>query len=150
MSIVGRRINAAGEALIRDFEGLRLLAYRCPAGRWTIGYGHTATAVEGLRITEDEALQLLRNDLAQIESRLGQLVTVPLNDNQFAVLVSFAFNLGLNNLARSALLRRLNAGEYSAVPDELLRWVNVKGELSRGLLRRRIAEGKLWNLKEDK
>jgi len=150
MSFKGaRRINAAGEGLIKQFESLRLSAYRCPAGCWTIGYGHTLTAVQGLEITEAQADQLLRQDVQSTEAKVVELVQVALNDNQFAALVSFTFNIGHAALARSALLRRLNGGEYSCVPDELLRWVNVKGELSRGLVRRRIAEGKLWSLLDE-
>lgn len=148
MSITGRRINSAGEALIMEFEGLALSAYRCPAGRWTIGYGHTATTVEGMQIDATQAAALLRLDLEVAEEKVAALVNVPLNDNQFAALVSFTFNVGVGQFSRSTLLRKLNLRDYASVPDELLRWVNVKGELSRGLLRRRIAEGHLFRRKE--
>ena len=148
MSFKGRRTNMAGVALIRSFEGLVLESYVCPAGRWTIGYGHTTTAIPGQRITEEQAEQLLRRDLALVEARVAQLVQVALNDNQFAALVCFAFNVGVLALARSSLLKKLNAGDYAAVPDELQKWVKVGTITLPGLIRRRAAEAALWNKKE--
>lgn len=139
-----RRINAAGEELIKSFEGFSAGAYRCSAGRWTIGYGHTKTAVAGMKVTREQAVVLLRQDLREAEAAVIALVKVPLNDNEFSALVSFTFNLGRGALARSALLRNLNAGDKAGVPAQMLRWVNSGGVFMPGLLRRRTAEGDLW------
>jgi lysozyme len=139
-----RRMNEAGLQLLRSFEGLSLEPYRCPAGWWTIGYGHTETTRPGQRITNELAEDLLRRDVKKFEEGVAELVTVPLNDNQFAALVCFAFNIGLVAFARSTLLRKLNAGEHSAVPKELVRWRKSRGIDLPGLLRRREAEAKLW------
>ncbi len=138
------RINDAGLALVQAFEGFRAEAYRCPAGVWTIGYGHTVEVAEGDRITLEDAEVLLRSDLARSEAAVDRLVTVPLSDNQFSALVSFCFNLGEGNLASSTLLRKLNAGNYDAVPSQLARWVKGGGRTLPGLVRRRAAEAALW------
>lgn len=127
-----------------QWEGLKLKAYRCSAGVWTIGYGHTRTAFPGMIIDRDEAEALLRDDLSDAERAVSRLITVPLNDNQFAVLVSFTFNLGFGNLEKSTLRRKLNAGEYEAVPTELMKWVNAGGKRLQGLVNRRAAEAGLW------
>lgn len=141
-----RRINEAGLALIKEFEGLRLTSYRCPAGVWTVGWGSTGPhVVPGMTITEEEAETLLRDDLRRFEEGVEQLVEVPLNDNQFAALVSFAFNLGLGALSGSTLLRLLNEGDYASVPAQLARWNKAGGKVLAGLSRRREAEGKLWS-----
>ena len=101
----------AGLKLIRSFEGLRLKAYRCPAGIWTIGYGHTTAAGppevrEGMRITAAEAEAILKRDLERFEAAVSAMVKVPLTQAQFDVLVSFAFNCGTAALRRSTLLKR--------------------------------------------
>ena len=139
-----RRINDEGVALIRQWEGCKLTAYLCPAGVWTIGYGHTATAREGMTITEAEAERLLRQDLALFEAEVARAVDVDLTDNQFAALVSWSYNIGVGAMRRSSLIRRLNAGEYDAVPGELARWNKVKGRVVKGLSNRRAAEAGLW------
>jgi lysozyme len=139
-----RRINAEGVALIKQWEGLKLEAYRCPAGVWTVGYGHTATAREGMRITEAEAERLLRQDLGMFEAEVARAVDVTLTDNQFAALVSWAYNVGVGAMRRSMLVKRLNAGEYDAVPGELARWNKVQGRVVKGLSNRRAAEAGLW------
>lgn len=133
-----------GLATIREFEGLRLKAYRCPADVWTIGYGSTGKGVhEGLTITASQAEEWLKRDLARFEKRVNTLVTVPLTQNQFDALVSFDFNTGA--LGRSTLLRRLNRGEYDAVPAELQKWTRGGGKVLPGLVRRRAAEAALFS-----
>ena len=142
-----RRINQAGIDLIKHFEGMMLTAYKCPAGIWTIGIGHTGPDVsEGLTITEPRAIDLLHRDLNDSETAVMQQITVPLNDNQFAALVSFTFNCGAGALNKSTLRKKLNAGEYSAVPAELMKWVRGGGKVLSGLVKRRTAEAELWNL----
>lgn len=140
-----RMINQAGIDLIKDFEGLHLTPYLCPAKVWTIGYGHTRTVRNGMSITQEEADHLLSGDLQIVERFIQLLVTVPLNDNQFAALVSFTFNVGKSNFEHSTLLRLLNRGWYDQVPAQLMRWNRSRGEVLGGLSRRRGAEAKLWN-----
>lgn len=144
-SLFQRRMNDAGVALIKNYEGLHLTPYLCPAKVWTIGYGHTRTVRAGLKITSDQADQLLDDDLRLVERAVQRLVTVPLNDNQFSALVSFAFNVGIGNFENSTLLKLLNRGWYEQVPAQLMRWNRANGETLGGLSRRRAAEGRLWN-----
>jgi lysozyme len=143
-----RRVNAETVDLIKRWEGFRGDAYLCPAGKWTIGYGHTDTA-RGYRdrreiITEEQAEVLLREDLARFERAISRIVTVPLSDGQYGALVSWAFNVGAGAAERSTLVRLLNAGDYEAVPRELARWNRVGGAVSQGLANRRAAEAGLW------
>lgn len=145
-----RDISARGIELIKHFEGLFLTAYLCPAGVWTIGYGHTGlrhrdgTVRAGRKITEAEAETLLRIDMDYFEGKVQSLVKVPLNDDQFAALVSFAFNVGEGNLASSTLLRRLNAGDYAGAAEQFARWNKAAGKTLAGLTRRRSSERNLF------
>lgn len=139
-----RRVNDATLALIKQWEGLRLSAYQDVAGVWTIGYGHTGGVRIAQRITEAEAERLLRVDLDRFEAAVDRHVTVPLNDNQFGALVSFAFNVGERAFASSTLLRKLNAGDHAAVPTELAKWNRAGGRVVAGLVNRRAAEAGLW------
>lgn len=144
-SVFQRRTNSAGIALIKNYEGLHLTPYLCPARVWSIGYGHTRTVRAGMSITVADADLLLDDDLRLVERAVQRLVTVPLNDNQFAALVSFAFNVGISNVENSTLLKLLNRGWYEQVPAQLSRWNRAGGEVLGGLSRRRAAEGRLWN-----
>ncbi|WP_291207116.1 lysozyme [Hyphomonas sp.] len=142
-------ISDEGLKLIMQFEGLRLKAYRCPAGVWTIGYGHTNAAGapdvrEGFRITAEEAEVILRKDLAAFEAAVAGMVKTKLTQAQFDVLVSFAYNCGVGALTASTLLKRVNAGAFDAVPAELMKWTKAKGKELPGLVRRRRAEAALW------
>lgn len=139
-----RRINAEGLALIKQWEGLRLEAYKCSADVWTIGFGHVATAREGMKITQEQAERLLLQDLDVFENAVSRAVTVDLSDNQFAALVSWTYNVGAGAMQKSTLIRKLNAGDYASVPGELARWNKVKGKVSKGLSNRRAAEAGLW------
>jgi lysozyme len=138
------KMNEAGRNLLKEFEGLRLDAYLCPAGVWTIGYGSTFGVHPGDRITPAEAETLLIKDLDQFEKGVAKLVKVPLSTNQFSALVSFAYNLGLGALEESTLLRVLNKGDYQAAANELLRWDKANGVPLAGLTRRRKAERELF------
>jgi lysozyme len=135
--------------LIQTFEGLSLVAYLCPAGVPTIGYGHTAgiskADVGVLNITSKMATDYLSDDLKMVVKALEQLVRTPLNQNQFNALVSFTFNIGNKNLANSTLLVKLNSGRYDEVPAEMQRWNKAGQNVLPGLVRRREAESKLWN-----
>lgn len=126
--------------IVTSFEGLRLKAYDDGVGVWTIGYGHTLGVKRGDVITEARADELLRKDVARFEAAVNRLVTVPLTQYQFDALTSFTFNLGSGNLASSTLLKKINAGDYSAAADEILRWNRAGGKVWPGLVRRRKAE----------
>ena len=137
-------ISEAGIDLIKEFEGLRLDAYRCPAGKWTIGYGSTAGVRQGMSITADEADDLLDRDLQFFEAGVEKAVKVKIRQSQFDALVSFAFNLGLGSLKKSTLLKKLNAGDDHGAAEEFLRWCYANGVALTGLLRRRKAERELF------
>ncbi|PSB66784.1 muraminidase, partial [filamentous cyanobacterium CCP1] len=94
-----RQINAKGLRLLKAFEGLRLEAYLDPVGVWTIGYGTTSGVFPGMRITEAQAEAFLRRDLARFERAVSDLITVPLNEDQYSALVSFTYNVGEGALA---------------------------------------------------
>ncbi|WP_044563374.1 lysozyme [Azospirillum sp. B4] len=146
---MSRAVNAAGIALTEQSEGLELTAYLCPAGRLTIGYGHTGPDVTpGLTITQAQAMTLLAQDLATAGNGVTQVVTVPLNDNQYAALTDFVFNLGIGSLSQSTLLRLLNQGDYAGAADQFLVWdkAHVNGQLVPlpGLAARRQREQALF------
>lgn len=140
-----RAVNAAGVSLIKRFEGLRLEAYQCSAGVWTIGYGHTGKDVfPGMRISEATAESLLARDIAVHASGVEEALRVAVSPNQFAALVSLAFNIGVAEFQHSSLLRRINAGDVHAAAQEFLRWNKVRGVTNTGLVRRREAERSLF------
>jgi lysozyme len=142
---VTRLINSAGIALIKDYEGLRLEPYQDGAGIWTCGYGHTRGVTEHTHCTPEIAESWLEADLQDAEDAVSRLVKVKLTDNQFAAMVSFAFNEGQGKLAGSTLLKKLNEGGYDLVPACLKSWIFVSGKQSPGLVRRRNAECTLWS-----
>jgi lysozyme len=138
-----------GIELIKEFEGLRLKAYLCPAKVWTVGFGHTTSAgppivQPGMTITSKQAEEILKSDLVKYEAGVLKLVKVPLTQGQFDALVSFAFNCGVGALGRSTLLKRVNAKRFGDVPAELMKWTKAKGRELPGLVRRRRAEAALW------
>lgn len=133
-----------GIDLIKAFEGCRLKAYKCPAGIWTIGYGHTSGVKEGQMITFSMAEQFLKQDLKRFETSVNNLVTVAITQNQFDALVSFCYNLGAMALKSSTLLKKLNNGDYNGAAEEFDRWVYANGVKLQGLVRRRRAEKELF------
>lgn len=130
--------------MIRQFEGLRLRAYKCPAGIPTIGYGHTAGVKMGQVITRERAEELLRAEVERFEGYVDRLVTVPITQGQFDALVAWTYNLGPGALEKSTMLRRLNAGDYTGAAAELERWNRAGGQVLAGLVRRRSAERALF------
>lgn len=134
-------------SLIKRFEGLRLKAYICPAGVPTIGYGTTKGVRMGQTITEEEAERLLREDVAVFERGVDEAVKVPLNPNQRAALVSFAYNVGLGAFRTSTLLRLLNKGDYAGAAKQFDRWTKGGGKVLPGLVKRRAAERELFERK---
>lgn len=131
-----------GIELIKEFEGLRLQAYRCPAGVWTIGWGHTADVKPGMKISAARAEELLSADTERVER---QLLEYRLNNNQRAALVSFGFNVGTDALKRSTLLRLVAADPADTkIGAEFERWVYAKGQRLPGLVRRRRRERQVY------
>lgn len=139
------RINAAGLALVKAQEGLRLQSYADGGGVWTIGYGHTNCVKSGDAISSEQAQMLLEADLLVAEEAVSRLVTVPLTDNQFAALVDFVFNEGEGAFAGSTLLKKLNEGGAALVPACLKSWIFDDGKVAPGLVKRRAAEAALWS-----
>lgn len=137
-------VSETGIELIKKFEGCVLKAYKCPAGVWTIGYGHTSGVKEGQTITKAQAEELLKLDLKQFEIGVNNLVNVPLNQNQFDALVSFCYNLGAGNLKSSTLLKLLNKGNYIGAAEQFDRWIYARGKKLSGLVKRRSAEKELF------
>ena len=163
-----REISAAGIDLIKSFEGImdgdprtaNLDPYLDPVGIWTIGYGHAiVVGKDFLRgkqnkakafslypggITLEEAETLLRADVMDKCRDVDSLVKVSLNDNQYAAVVSFTFNLGVGNLKQSTLLKKLNAGDFAGAALEFAKWNKAGGRVLAGLTRRRAAEAELF------
>ncbi len=138
-------INAAGLALIKQYEGFSKAPYRCPAGLWTIGYGHTGGVHEHTTsISETQASELLARDVREAEVAVSELIEIDVNENQFSALVSLLFNIGRTNFAHSTLLKKLNAEEIEQAADEFLRWIYASGTPLQGLKNRRIAERELF------
>lgn len=138
------RISEKGLALIKRFEGYRPRAYVCSGGKWTIGYGHTASVNPQDSITIESAERLLQEDCLLAEMTVASAVKVALSRNQFDALVSFVFNVGRRNFIKSTLLKKLNTGDVKGAADEFLKWTYAKGKKSDGLLRRRKAERELF------
>lgn len=137
-------ISNAGLNLIKQFEGLRLKSYLCPAGVLTIGYGSTQNVKANQTITEAEAELLLMKDLIPVENAIARLVTVPLKQCQYDSLCALIFNIGIGAFKRSTLLRFLNEELYYEASLQFARWNNVNGVESKGLTKRRKAEMELF------
>ena len=143
-----RHVSKQGLDLICRFEGFSPVIYICPAGYPTIGYGHLITEANKEQfldgVDEDEALELLRNDVGKAERAVLRLIIVPLTQGQFDALVSFTFNLGSGALQRSTLRRKVNREEHDDVPAELMKWVWAGGRKLKGLVKRRAAEARYY------
>ena len=137
-------ISKKGIDLIKRFEGCRLKAYRCPAGVWTIGYGHTNNVRPDDIITQNDAEELLKRDLKVHEDNVKRVVKIALTQNQFDALVSFEYNVGYGAFANSTLLKLLNAGNYNGASKQFERWVYAGDRVLEGLVKRRKAERELF------
>lgn len=138
-------ISDKGLALVKRFESYSPVAYICPAGYPTIGYGHVVREGEHYTTLDvHQANELLRKDMAIAESAVSRLICVPLTSGQFDALVSFTFNLGSGALQRSTLRRKINREEFEEVPEEFMKWVRAGGRILNGLIARRRAEVDLW------
>lgn len=146
------KVSEKGLELIKSSEGLRLKAYLCSAGVWTIGYGHTKGVKRGMVISEAQAEDLLRDDLRDVESVLNRIPVNSLLQQQFDALASFVFNFGATKFGSSTLLKRVIKRDPGAV-EEFHKWVwetgpDGKKRKSDGLIRRRIREAKLFTTGE--
>lgn len=137
----------ASELLIKkitEFEGFSNTAYRCPAGKWTCGIGHTSGVTATTTCTRKEAEQWLKEDLAPVEAYVNTIEQVR-TQGQYDALVDFAYNLGLGNLKSSTLLRKIKAGASTEdIQEQFRRWVYAGGKVLKGLVKRREWEAQRW------
>lgn len=136
------KTSQKGINLIKQFEGCELEAYKCPAGIWTIGYGHTVDVYKGMKITEKEAEILLIDDLPKYEKYAQDFA---INQNQFDALVSFIYNVGSGNFMKSTLRKKIMAGaNEQEIRNEFAKWRRGGGKILPGLVKRRKAEADLF------
>jgi lysozyme len=153
-----RQLGSKGEALIKEWEGLRLTAYLCQAGKPTIGWGHTGTVTRAdvgkKTITQQEAQRLFEADVARFVYAVNQFTspnTERLTQNQFDALVSLAFNIGVDGFKGSTAARLVREWKLAGVPAAIRMWNKVTDPVtkqlvvSQGLVNRRNAEVILWN-----
>lgn len=138
------KISENGIELIKNFEGYKEKAYKCPAGVWTIGYGHTQGVREGDSCTQAQAKDFLLSDLKTIERVINANVKQKITQNQFDALCSFTYNVGISAFAHSTLLKFLNQRNYFLAADQFDRWVFINGKVSNGLKNRRTKEKELF------
>jgi len=133
-----------GIDLIKKHEGFRAKAYKCPAGKWTIGYGHTLNVKSTDVISLDEAEYFLKKDVEFAENEVNRH-NLNINQNQFDALVSFVFNLGVENFTRSTLLRKIKSNPNDpTIREEFEKWIYADGKVLNGLVRRRKDEADLY------
>ena len=143
-------INQATIDLVKEFEGLKLKAYKDAVGVLTIGYGTTAAAglgivpKAGMVINEAEAEALLVKGLEKFAASIRPKITAPINDNEFGAFLSLAYNIGPGAFAKSSALRKFNAGDKAGAADAILLWNKAGGKVLAGLKRRREAERALF------
>lgn len=150
----GLHLSSEGGALVRSFEGclhptpVGFRPYVCPAGVLTIGWGHTND--NGRKFTsrdlwtKGECDAEFRADMGRFEAAVRRRVKVELTQHEFDALVSFAYNCGEGNLAKSSLLRKVNAKDFDGAVGEFAKWNRGGGRVLAGLTRRRAAEAKLF------
>lgn len=144
------KLSESGLKLLKQLEGLRLRAYQCSAGKWTIGYGCTIMP-SGFSVQKGDVLAseraadvLLEKTLVNFERVVNSVVTVHLNQNQYDAIICLCYNIGLCAFRRSTLLRLLNAGKKEEARLEFYKWKYVKGKVSESLRKRRIKEADLF------
>lgn len=135
------KLSTKGAAAIKRYEGCRLQAYKCPAGVWTIGYGHTgADVTEGESWTWEQADSAFLADVAKFEHGVRQSIRFQPSQGQFDALVSLAFNIGLGAFNTSTLLQKLNGGDIVGAACQFVRWCKIGGVYNEGLALRRASE----------
>lgn len=145
------KLSPAGLDLIKKFEGYldkqpdgSCKAYKCPAGVWTCGWGCTEGVTMNTHWTKDEATERLATEMAKHEAAVLRLVKVPISQSQFDALVSFSYNVGSGALAKSTLLKHLNAGDAARAASHFADWKRAGGKVLPGLVRRRAAEAEMF------
>jgi lysozyme len=140
-----------GLNLIKKKEGFVSIPYKCQAGVPTIGYGSTyyqdgkKVAMADPGITEEQATKLLSNTIKGFEKAVNTYVTSDINQNQFDALVSFTYNVGPDQFRKSTMLKYININPNDPnIATEFAKWVKVKGNVSKGLVKRRSEESKLY------
>lgn len=142
---MSRPLGAAGEALIKSFETLRLAAYQDQGGIWTCGWGHTGPDVTaGTTCTPEQAQTWFQADTGHAASVCSAVVPLSATQNQFDAVVSFAYNVGVGAFLHSTLRDRLNALDFAGAAAQFPLWDHVNGTVSDGLYRRRMAEQTLF------
>ena len=140
-----QHINAAGLAIIKKWEGMKLESYLCPAGKWTIGYGHTKNVRPDQKLRDEaHAEELLKEDCEDAEHGVNRCIDVPLNDNQFSALVSFVFNLGEGALRRGTIPAKIRNGNYIGAAETMKQYIKAGGRPLPGLKARREEEADLF------
>ena len=129
---------------IKKWEGFRGKSYKCAANVWTIGYGHTHGVKPGMTISESEASEILRKDIATFASAVSSIVKAPLSQHQFDALVSFCFNVGIEAFRKSTLVKKLNQRMYHSASLEFERWIHGGGKRLKGLENRRKEEKEMF------
>ena len=142
-----KEVIAKAKEIIKPSEGLRLEVYKCPAGKPTIGYGHLIQRADGVLqcITQEQAEWLLEQDIGIAFTAVCTSVIVKLNVAQMASLISFVFNVGRGNFAKSTLLKKLNANDIAGASEEFVRWIYANGQPCSILEKRRKLEQELFN-----
>lgn len=145
------KISDEGLRLIKSFEGYHTKqpngsckAYLCPANVWTCGWGATVGVGPHTHWTEVEAENRLQEELVKFEAAVLKHAKVPLNQNQFDALVSFAYNCGEGALQRSSLLKRVNKSQFIDASKEFQKWNQGGGRVLKGLVARRAREAALF------
>ena len=138
------KTSKQGIELIKRWESFSPVAYRCSAGVLTIGYGHTENVNVDVSITEQEAVDILKDDLQERERLLNGL-GLSVSQRQFDACMSFIFNLGFYAFKSSTLLEKIKHNPKDLdIAGEFIRWIRVNGNPSRGLLLRRLDEAGLY------
>lgn len=133
-----------GLEIIKKHEGLRLKAYKCSSGKWTIGYGHRAGVKPGMEITPEQAEEFLKQDLKATENAINRY-NLNLTQNQFDALCAFVFNIGMTNFAQSTILKKIQANPTDeTIRDEFAKWKLSAGKVAKGLVNRRADECALY------
>ena len=144
------KVNKLGIDMMHHFEGCRLQAYQCSAKVWTIGWGNTyyqdkKPVKQGDKVTQDQADELFEMIMNEFAIEVRNALTKEVNENQFSALVCFAYNVGIGNLKKSTLLRKVNVNpDDETIASEFAKWNKAGGKVLNGLVRRRKAEADLY------
>ena len=138
-------VTQRGIDIIKEFEGCKLTAYLCPAGKWTVGYGQTGSKiVEGVKWAQWQADEALAHHCEGLADHITKRLRVPVTQCQFDALVCFVYNVGIGAFETSTMLRLLNGGDYVGASGQFGRWLNKGSTFEAGFRRRREAERQLF------